>query len=121
MTAVLPKGKSVQDIFADFIRYLFDSTKAFIHESEPRGKEIWDEFESNIHLILSHPNGWEGREQQFLRKSVVDASIFTEEEVLSRLSFVTEGEATFNHCVISTRSSGALQVSYFIFSSCFPS
>ncbi|KAF9650957.1 hypothetical protein BDM02DRAFT_3184899 [Thelephora ganbajun] len=108
MTAELPKGKSLQDVFTDFIRYLFDSAKAFIQECEPVGKELWESLESNIDLILSHPNGWEGREQGFLRKSVVQASIFTEEEALSRVSFVTEGEATFNFCVTNTKSGESL-------------
>jgi hypothetical protein len=117
MTADLPKGKSIQDIFADFIRYLFDSVKAFIQESEPTGKELWESLEPNIDLILSHPNGWEGREQEFLRKSVVQASVFTEEEALSRVSFVTEGEATFNFCVTNTKSGKLLEVVVFPFSS----
>ena len=110
MTADLPKGKSLQDIFVDFVRYLFDSAKAFIQESEPMGKELWESLEHKIDLILSHPNGWEGREQEFLRKSVVQASIFTEEEALTRVSFVTEGEATFNFCVTNTKSGELLEV-----------
>jgi len=113
MTPALPKGKSLQDIFADFIRYLFDSTEAFIQEHEPMGDILWRNFEQNIDLILSHPNGWEGHEQEFLRKSVVQASVFTEKEALSRVSFVTEGEATFNFCVSNTKSGELLEVSSF--------
>jgi len=74
------------------------------------GKGLWESLGSNIDLILSHPNGWEGREQAFLRKSVVRAGILTEEEALSRVSFVTEGEATFNFCVMKTNSSESLKV-----------
>jgi hypothetical protein len=115
MTAELPRGKSLRDIFADFIRYLFDSAKAFIQEREPMGEELWESLGRNIDLILSHPNGWEGREQEFLRKSVVQASVFTEEEALSNVSFVTEGEATFNFCVANTRSGELLEVFFFTF------
>jgi hypothetical protein len=115
MTANLPKGGTLQDVFADFIRYLFDSAKAFIQESEPMGKELWETIQSNIDLVLSHPNGWEGREQEFLRKSVVQASLFTEEEALSRVSFVTEGEATFNFCVTNTNSGESLKVLFILF------
>ena len=114
MTTDLPKGKSLQDVFVDFIRYLFDSAKAFIQESEPMGKELWESLGRNIDLVLSHPNGWEGREQEFLRKSVVQASIFTEEEALSHVSFVTEGEATFNFCVTNTKSGESLEVVFFL-------
>ena len=110
MTTDLPKGKSLQDVFADFIRYLFNSAKAFIQECEPMGEQLWEDFKGNIDLVLSHPNGWEGREQEFLRKSVVQASVFTEEEALSRVSFVTEGEATFNFCVTTTKSGELLEV-----------
>jgi hypothetical protein len=74
------------------------------------GKELWEQVKSNIDLILSHPNGWGGREQEFLRKSVVEAEVFTEEEALSRVSFVTEGEATFNYCVMATHSRESLKV-----------
>jgi len=117
MTTDLPEGKSLQDIFADIIRYLFDSAKAFIQESEPMGKELWESLEHNIDLMLSHPNRWEGREQEFLRKSVVQASIFTEDEALFRVSFVTEGEATFNFCMINTKSGELLKVVFFPFNS----
>ena len=117
MTAELPEGKSIQDLFADFLRYLFDSAKAYIQESEGIGEMIWESLKNNIDLILSHPNGWEGREQEFLRKSVVKASILTEEEALSRVSFVTEGEATFNFCVTNTKTGELLEV---VFSSSTP-
>jgi hypothetical protein len=111
MTVELPAGKSLQDLFVDFIRYLFDSAKAFIQEREPMGKEFWKNLKSNIDLVLSHPNGWEGREQEFLRRSVVRASIFTKEEALSRVSFVTEGEATFHFCATGTGVGELLEVS----------
>lgn len=102
-------------MFADFIRYLYDSTKAFFQEAEPTGEELWKNFESKIDLILSHPNGWGSREQEFMRKAVVQASIFTEEEALSHVSFVTEGEATFSYCVTNTQSRESLRVPPFTF------
>jgi hypothetical protein len=117
MTADLPKGKSIQDVFSDFIRYLFDSAKAFIQESEPMGKKLWGSLEPNIDLILSHPNGWDGREQEFLRKAVVQASVFTEKEAISHVSFVTEGEASFDFCVINTKSGELLEVVFFLLNS----
>jgi hypothetical protein len=115
MTRDLPKDKHLKDVFADFVRYLYDSTKAFIHESEPMGKELWEKVQSNIDIIFSHPNGWEGREQEFLRKSLVQASVLTEEESLSRVSFVTEGEATFNYCILNAQSKELLTVPSFTF------
>ena len=113
MTAELPDGKSIVHLFADFIRYLFDSTVAYIKESEPTGDLLWTNFGPNVELVLTHPNGWEGPQQDVMRKAVVQAGVFTEEEARSRLSFVTEGEASFNYCVTHTRSGESLEVSTF--------
>jgi hypothetical protein len=112
-TAELPKGKTIVDLFADFIRYLFDSTVAHIKEVEPTGDVLWENFGPRVELILTHPNGWEGQRQEVMRKAVVKAGIFDEEEARSRVSFVTEGEASFNYCVTHTKSGESLEVSVF--------
>ena len=107
----LPKGKSIVDLFADFILYLFNSTIAHIKEVEPTGEVLWENFGPTVEFVLTHPNGWEGRQQEVMRKAVVQAGVFDKEEALSRVSFVTEGEASFNYCVTNTKSGELLQVS----------
>ena len=111
MTAELPKGKSIIDLYADFILYLFDSAIAHIKEAEATGELLWENFGPTVELVLTHPNGWEGQQQEVMRKAVVQAGIFTEEEARSRVSFVTEGEASFNYCVTNTKSGGSLEAS----------
>jgi len=111
MTAKLPKGKSVVDLFADFIRYLFDSTITHIKEAEPTGEGLWKNFRTTVELVLTHPNGWEGHQQEVMRKAVVRAAIFNEEDARNRVTFVTEGEASFNYCVTNTKSGELLGVS----------
>ena len=113
MTTELPQGKSIVDLFADFIRYLFDSTITHIKEAEPTGELLWENFGPTVELVLTHPNGWEGHQQEMMRKAVVQAGIFNEEEARSRVSFVTEGEASFNYCVTNTKSGELLEVSAF--------
>ena len=113
MTMELPKGKSIVDLFADFIRYLFDSTIAHIKEAEPTGELLWENFGPTLELVLTHPNGWEGQQQGLMRKAVVQAGIFSMEEARNRVSFVTEGEASFNYCVACTKSGELLKVSAF--------
>ena len=110
MPSELPMGKTIIDLFSDFIRYLFDSTIAHIKEAEPTGELLWNNFGPTVELILTHPNGWEGQQQEVMRKAVVQAEIFTAEETQNRLSFVTEGEASFNHCVTYTKSCESLEV-----------
>ena len=57
MSTLLPRGKTIIDIYADFIRYLFDSTKALFKTSESNGERRWNRVSNNIELVLSHPNG----------------------------------------------------------------
>ena len=114
MTTELPRGKSIVDLFADFIRYLFDSTITHIKEAEPTGELLWENFGPKVELVLTHPNGWEGHQQEMMRKAVVQAGIFNEEEARSRVSFVTEGEASFNYCVTNTKSGELLEVNAFL-------
>ena len=106
-----PKGKSIIDLFADFILYLFNSTITHIKEAEPTGEVLWKNFGPTVEFVLAHPNGWEGRQQEVMRKAVVQAGIFSKEEALDRVSFVTEGEASFNYCATTTKSGESLEVS----------
>ena len=72
MSTELPMGKNILDIFADFMLYLFDSTEALFKSSEPNVR--WDSI-SNIELVLTHPNGWRGPQQNQLRTAAVKAGI----------------------------------------------
>ena len=60
MSTQLPKGKTIIDIFADFMHYLFDSTKELFKASEPNGELRWASVSNNIELVLTHPNRWDG-------------------------------------------------------------
>ena len=111
MTAELPEDKSIIDLLADFISYLIDSTIAHIKEAEPTGAVLWRNFGPTIEIVLTHPNGWEGHQQELMRKAVVQAAVFDEEDARNRVTFVTEGEASFNYCVTNTKSGESMEVS----------
>ncbi|KAF8815528.1 hypothetical protein BYT27DRAFT_7249056 [Phlegmacium glaucopus] len=55
--------------------------------------------ESCTEFVLTHPNGWEGAQQSQLRAAAVMAGLISDEVGHSRLSFVTEGEASLHFCV----------------------
>jgi len=111
MNTQLPKGKTITDVFADFMRYLFDSTKALFKASEPNGELRWDSISNNIELVLSHPNGWGGPQQAQLRIAAVRAGIVPDTSVgYSGVYFVTEGEASFNFCATHTEAGKSLKV-----------
>ena len=111
MNTQLPKGKTIVDVFADFMDYLFDSTRTLFKESEPTGELIWDSVSDNIQLVLTHPNGWGGPQQTQLRTAAIRAGIVPDTPAgRSRVHFVTEGEASFNFCATHTQAGKNLKV-----------
>ena len=111
MNTQLPKGKTIVDVFADFMRYLFDSTKELFKASEPSGELRWDTVSDTIELVLTHPNEWGGPQQTQLRTAAVRAGIVPDTPAgRSRVHFVTEGEASFNFCATNTEAGEGLKV-----------
>ena len=111
MSKELPKGKTIVDIFSDFMRYLFDSTKALFLSSDQLGEHRWNSVSDDIELVLTHPNGWGGPQQSQLRTAAVQANIVSDTpEGRSRVHFVTEGEASFHFCATYTQEGEKLKV-----------
>ena len=108
MSLELPKGKSIVDVFADFMRYLYDSTEALFKSSEPNVK--WDSIPT-IELVLTHPNGWKGPQQSQLRTAAVKAGLIQDTPAEhARVHFVSEGEASFSFCATHTQVGEDLKV-----------
>jgi len=73
--------------------------------SDQIGEHRWNSVSHNIELVLTHPNGWGGPQQNQLRDAAVRAGIVPDtEEGRGRVHFVTEGEASFNFCATQTHS-----------------
>ncbi|VDC07271.1 unnamed protein product [Peniophora sp. CBMAI 1063] len=104
----LPPSKTIVDVFADFYRYLNTCAEKYIKESvnmTAMGNLVWDSVKNDIDFVLSHPNGWEGPQQELMRKAAVQAGLLKEKDARStRLSFVTEGEASMHFCVSNGHS-----------------
>ena len=112
MGTKLPKGKTIIDIFADFMRYLFDSAKALFKSSELTVR--WDSI-SGIELVLTHPNGWGGQQQSQLRSAAIKAGIVSDTPTgRASVHFVTEGEACFNFCATEINAGETLKVCHTI-------
>ena len=115
MSTQLPRGKTIVDVFADFMRYLFDSTKGLFRSSEPNGRRKWDSIANNIELVLTHPNGWGGPQQAQLRTAAVKAGIVPDTPAgHSKVNFVTEGEASFCFCATKTQAGKNLKVCHIV-------
>jgi hypothetical protein len=96
----LPPGKTVINLFADFMAYLLRCTKAYIIESHINGAALWASAESSVEYVLAHPNGWEGPQQQQMRQAAVMASLVPDTiSGHARVRFVTEGEASLHFCI----------------------
>ena len=97
---VLPPGKTVEDVYSDFYKYMFDHTRKYIRETLATGSLLWDSLEGDIEFILTHPNGWEGQQQSLMRQAAVQGGLVADsEEGKGRVSFVTEGEASLHFCL----------------------
>ena len=111
MSIELPKGKTIIDVFADFMRYLFNSTKKLFESLEPNGELRWNSISKSIELVLTHPNGWRGLQQSRLRTAAIKAGIIQDTPAEhARVHFVTEGEASFNFCATHTQAGKNLKV-----------
>ena len=112
MSTELPKGKTIIDVFADFMGYLFESTKELFKNSEPSGGLLWDSASDNIELILTHPNRWGGPQQSQLRAAAIKAGIVPDTpNGHASVHFLSEGEASFHFCATNTQACKDLKVS----------
>ncbi|KAL1700707.1 hypothetical protein EV121DRAFT_213598 [Schizophyllum commune] len=96
----LPPNKTVVDVFADMLAYLTDCAKVYIRETHPGGANLWSSVGQNIDFVLTHPNGWEGRQQALMRIAAVQAKLIPDTDAgKARVTFVSEGEASLHFCL----------------------
>lgn len=96
----LPPDKTIVQVFADFLRYLFQCAESYIQQTHANGHDLWASVEHDIDYVLSHPNGWEGFQQAQMRKAAVLAGLIPDDATgHSRISFVTEGEASLHFSI----------------------
>ena len=120
MSTRLPERKTIVDIFADFMGYLFDLTKELFKASEPNGELRWNSVSNSVELVLTHPNGWGNPQQTKLRTAAIKAGIAPDNPAgHSRIHFVTEGEAIFHFCATHTQAGGDLGVCHTFSTRCW--
>ncbi|KAG6852315.1 hypothetical protein C0991_000971, partial [Blastosporella zonata] len=93
----LPPNKTIVDVFADFLAYLYNSVLAYLTETHYNGPNL-SQYEQEF--VITHPNGWEGAQQYQLRRAAVLGGLIPDTDTArSRIHFVTEGEAGLNFCI----------------------
>ena len=109
----LPEGKNAVEVLADFLEYLFRCSRTYIEEVHVMGDNWLGSMEDTIEFVLSHPNGWEGAQQEQMRRAAVLAGLVPDDEAgQARVSIVTEGEASLHFCIHSGLTAGAMNVRY---------
>ncbi|KAG2063017.1 hypothetical protein BDR04DRAFT_1111856 [Suillus decipiens] len=98
----LPQGKSAVEVLADFMRYLFQCARTYIQTSH---LNLWKSVKNSIEFVFTHPNGWEGVQQQQIRRAVELAGLISSKEEQSHVHLLTEGEASLHFCVINVIAS----------------
>ncbi|KAG6334774.1 hypothetical protein ID866_4307, partial [Astraeus odoratus] len=105
----LPHGLDAVQVLSDFMKYLFRCAHNYIVESHASGPTMWKSLENRIEFVLTHPNGWEGPQQQQIRRAAELAGLVPAgEDGQARLHLLTEGEASLHFCVTTVLASDAL-------------
>ncbi|KIM25112.1 hypothetical protein M408DRAFT_331406 [Serendipita vermifera MAFF 305830] len=92
----LPEGVTLEQIYTDFIRYLYSAAHSYFIRRTPDGRNIWNRLQERTIIILCTPNSWDIAQHTFMRQVAVDAGLVTESDVDDRLEFITEGEASIH-------------------------
>ncbi|KAF5317127.1 hypothetical protein D9611_003509 [Ephemerocybe angulata] len=94
----LPPGKTVVQVYSDFMAYLLQCVKSYMEQTHPNGVDLWATLSPQAEVVLSHPNGWEGSQQTQMRQAAVIAGLVPDTPAGNeRLHFVTEGEASLHY------------------------
>ncbi|KAI0318143.1 hypothetical protein OF83DRAFT_1171355 [Amylostereum chailletii] len=106
-TPRLPPSKDIIDVYADF---LFARAREYIQQTHANGDLLWDSVADDVDFVLSHPNRWEGAQQGAMRRAAVKAGLVPDTPAgRERVTFVSEGEASFHYCVSSGLVADAIQ------------
>jgi len=65
----------------------------------------WKSIENSIEFVLTHPNGWEGTQQQQIRRAVELAGLISCKDKQCHVHLLTEGEASLHFCVANVIAS----------------
>jgi hypothetical protein len=98
----LPGGLTVEQVYADYLGYLFRNTETFFKERMLDGPSIWNEYREGIRFVIAHPNGWDLREQRVLAQAAIRAGLVpTLGDAEERIHFVGEAEASVHYILFN--------------------
>lgn len=90
----LPEGVTLATVYSDYFKYLIRHTEEFVFAHIKEGENMWNNRKNQRTIVLTTPNGWGHREQEFLRDIAIRAGLVEEQHADRLLEFVTESEAS---------------------------
>ncbi|KAG9009250.1 hypothetical protein FRB90_008494 [Tulasnella sp. 427] len=114
----LPPGRTIIDVFGDFLKYMFDCVRDHIINTHVDGNRLWSSLKGTAQFVLrtpmltvqSHPNGWGSLQQGQMREAAVKGHLVPNTAGgRERIEFVTEGEASFHWCIDQAIADSALK------------
>ncbi|KAG8700594.1 hypothetical protein FRC08_004616 [Ceratobasidium sp. 394] len=105
----LPAGLTVDQVYVDYFRYLFQHTRTFFQDHTFLGQDTWGSLHTSMDVVIAHPNGWGTREQGVLRTAAVEAGWSTPRRSQQQISFVSEAEASVQFCLDSSQTLSSLR------------
>jgi hypothetical protein len=96
----LPPKTTIDQILADWFRYILNCTRQFFCNRESEGEKYWNQLESTIEYAIVHPNAWEHPQQYRLRQAMVAAGLVPRAQAQTRVRFVTEAEASVHFIMV---------------------
>jgi hypothetical protein len=105
----LPGGVTLEEVYVEFMRYLYRTARNYFVKGTPNGSNIWDRLADKIVIVLCTPNGWDMSQYSFLRTAAIKAGLVRESDADTRLEFITEGEASVHYALAHTKGLNWLQ------------
>ncbi|CEH16002.1 hypothetical protein CBOM_05207 [Ceraceosorus bombacis] len=97
----LPPGKSAKDCYVDFIKWMMRCVESYIRDNIASGEALLKETSASRVIVCAHPNGWEGSQQEALRRCFVDAAVVASDRAKAQIRMVTEAECSLTYALMS--------------------
>jgi hypothetical protein len=90
----LPENVTIDDVFSDYLEYIKDQVQECISGSYAEGATLWHSLYPSMFVVLTTPNGWEGRQQERMRQAAIKAGL-VDPMGRRRVRFVSEAEVCY--------------------------
>jgi hypothetical protein len=90
----LPENVTLDGVFSDYLEYIRDQVQECISCSYAEGATLWHSLYPTMFVVLTTPNGWEGRQQERMRQAAIKAG-FVDPMGGRRVRFVSEAEVCY--------------------------